>query len=194
MTKRLTAAIDSIDAANALDPNSDIDDHGNPAPKELVYGQRMSKTLHEFAPRSSEHLQLAARAQHIERWTSPRSDFAEGRTGYKKWRANLSLFHAKRAAELTEAAGYEKSDCERVAYLVQKRGIKRDDESQILEDVICLVFLESYFENFANKYSDEKIIDILQKTWAKMSDDGHAAALKISYPPRLLDLIQRALA
>ncbi|MDZ7924835.1 MAG: DUF4202 domain-containing protein [Marinagarivorans sp.] len=183
-----------IDAANSQDPNSEVHD-GNNAPKELLYSQRMTATLTKFNPEASELLHIAARGQHIERWTSLRSDYPEGRTGYKQWRAELGLFHAKRVAELMAEAGYDDDACERAKYITQKRSIKRDDDSQCLEDVACLVFIEHYMAAFANKsgYDEAKLIDIIQKTWAKMSDKGHAAALQLPLDQALLDLIGKAL-
>ncbi|WP_370978162.1 DUF4202 domain-containing protein [Agaribacterium sp. ZY112] len=181
-----------IDAANALDPNLE-EDNGQQISKELLYSQRMTSMLEAFDTSASEALKIAARAQHIERWRSPRSDYPEGRTGYKKWRANLGLFHAQRTAELMEEAGYDADSIDRVKYLVQKRGIKRDAESQCLEDVICLVFLQYYLDDFATKHDEAKLIDIIQKTWAKMSEQGHSAALKLNYQAAMLELIQKAL-
>ena len=183
-----------IDAANNQDPNIEVHEGSN-IPKELLYSQRMTAALTQFNPEASELLHIAARGQHIERWTSLRSDYPEGRTGYKQWRAELWLFHAKRVAELMAQAGYGEEACERAKYLTQKRGIKHDPESQCLEDVICLVFIEHYMAAFASKsgYDEAKLIDIIQKTWAKMSDKGHAAALQLPLSQDLLELIGKAL-
>lgn len=193
MSEPLAQALAAIDAANAMDPNHEVDRHGEMHPKELLYSRRMTEELHAFTPAPSAHLEIAARAQHIERWTSARSDYPEGRTGYKQWRAELGLFHAKRAGEIMAGVGYADDDIERVKYLVQKRGLKRDPETQTLEDVICLVFLRYYLEDFATKHTEEKLIDIIQKTWKKMSTNGHAAALKISYSEKVLEILKRAL-
>lgn len=193
MPTTLDQVLSLIDAANAKDTQLETNEQGQPIAKELLYSQRMTARLNAFQPEPSEQLQIAARGQHIERWTSPRSDYPEGRTGYKQWRANLGLFHAQRCAELMSEVGYEQKDIDRVKYLVQKRGLKRDDETQALEDVICLVFLEHYLENFAKKHSENKLIDIIQKTWAKMSERGHEAALQLPYSPDMLNLIQQAL-
>ncbi len=190
---KLAVALDAIDAANALDPNKEII-NDTEIPKELIYGQRMSETLGEFAPEASEHLQVATRAQHIERWKSARSDYPEGRSGYKKWRSQLSLFHAQRAGEIAAEAGYRESDVERIKFLVQKRQLKRDRETQTLEDIACLVFLKYYFVDFAAKHSEEKLIDIVQKTWGKMSENGQNAALKIDFPEEILIILKKSLA
>lgn len=193
MSALLTAAFVLIDQANSADPNTELDQDNIARPKELLYSQRMTARLNIFKTDASEALQIAARGQHIERWTSARSDYPEGRSAYKKWRANLGLFHAKRTAELAGEAGYSEESTQRIAYIVQKRGLNRDPESQALEDVICLVFLEHYLVDFAAKHSEEKLIDIIQKTWAKMSEQGHAAALELPYPADMLALIQKAL-
>lgn len=184
-----------FDAANAQDPNIEQWE-GAPIAKELLYAQRMSKTLLAFAPDASYALQLAARAQHIERWTSPRSNYPEGRTGYKQWRSELLLYHARRAGELMAQAGAQAEGIARVQYLIQKRSMARDPETQCLEDVICLVFIEHYLAEFAAKsgYDEAKLIDIIQKTWVKMSPRGQAAALKLPLDSHVAAVIGRALA
>ncbi len=186
-------ALLAFDLANSKDPNIEIVD-GKETPKELIYGQRMTKVLTNFEPNASTALQLAARCQHICRWESPRSDYEMNRVGYLKWRADLKKFHAKKASDILSELGFDAKIIERVAFLLQKKQLKRDDETQILEDVICLVFLEYYYEAFSAKHTDEKVIDIIQKTWKKMSESGHAAALKIAYSEKGLSLIQKALA
>lgn len=192
MNSKFEAVINKIDAANTLDPNLESAAEKS-IPKELLYSQRMSEVLDVFCPQASDHLKIAARAQHIERWKSPRSDYPEGRTGYKKWRAELGLFHAKRTGELMAEAGYDEEDINRVKYLVQKRGLRKDPETQALEDVICLVFVLYYLDDFATKHDEAKLIDIIQKTWAKMSDAGHQAALAATLPDHLASLVQKAL-
>lgn len=181
-----------LDAANALDPHLE-QDGDEMRPKELLYALRMSRHLAEFAPEASDHLKIAARGQHVERWKSPRSAYPEGRSGYKKWRAELGLFHAQRVAAIMQQAGYADEDIDRVKYLVQKRGLNRDPETQCLEDVICLVFLRYYLENFASKHAHEKMVDIIRKTWSKMSAAGQSAALDIPLSPHLQQLIGEAL-
>ncbi len=185
-------ALQAFDLANSKDPNIEVVD-GKDIPKELIYGQRMTKVLNNFEPAASTSLQLAARCQHICRWESPRSDYEMNRVGYLKWRADLKKFHAKKASDILSELGFDAETIDRVAFLLQKKQLKRDDETQTLEDVICLVFLEYYYEAFSAKHTDEKVIDIIQKTWKKMSEDGHAAALKIAYSEKGLSLIQKAL-
>lgn len=189
---QLDKTLHAIDFANSQDPNHEWVD-GQSQPKELVYGQRMSARLAVFQPGTSDHLQIAARAQHIERWKKPRGDYPEGRTGYKKWRAELGLYHAERAGQIMAEQGYAPDAIERVKFLIQKRQLHRDPESQTLEDVACLVFLEHYFAEFARKQDADKLIGIIQKTWNKMSASAQAAARQLPLSDDLLALITRAL-
>jgi hypothetical protein len=174
---RLAAVLAAIDAANAADPTREGDEAA-----ELLYGRRMSETLAAFRPGASVHLAIAARGQHVERWTRPRGDFPEGKAGYLAWREGLKRFHAGRVAGFMEAAGFPASDRERVAGLIRKEGIKRDPEAQALEDVICLVFCRWYFAPFAAKHPRDKVLDIVAKTGRKMSAEGRAAALALGLP------------
>ena len=190
----MTAALAEIDTANGRDPNQESEPGGEPVAKELLYARRMTAWLERLAPDASEAIRLAARAQHIERWTSARADFAEGREGYNRWRRELAQFHARRAGEIMEAAGYDGPMRERVAALILKKGLKTDPETQLLEDVICLVFLENYFADFSEKHDPDKIVDILRKTWRKMSPRGHDAALALDLPAPARALVERALA
>jgi len=193
MENRLKQVLDAIDRANAMDPNVSMDDDSL-RPSELVYGERMSETLDHFCETASDHLRIAVRAQHIERWTSLRDSYPTGREGYLKWRSDLKSFHARRAGELMDAAGYDQADIDRVAALIGKKGIKRDPEVQMLEDVVCLVFLKHYAGDFIAKHQDAKVVDILRKTARKMSDDGIAAATKLPLPERLGRLLTKTLA
>ena len=193
MENKLEIAFGLFDRANKNDPNKETSD-GKIFPKELLYSIRMSDKLNEFSPNASETVQLAARCQHICRWEIPRDSFEMNRNGYLTWRRELSKFHAKKASEILEEVGYNKELIDNVAFLVQKKQLKRNEETQLLEDVICLIFLEFYFENFSEKYSEEKLVDILRKTWAKMSDNGHDAALKLNLSSKSLNLLKKALA
>lgn len=184
--------IQLFDEANAQDPNTEMV-NGKAWPKELIYSKRMSECLNKFEPKASTELKLAAHAQHICRWKIPRSAYPMDRKGYHQWRNELKTFHAKTAGELMDQAGYDESTIDRVAFLLQKRKLKLDDETQTLEDVICLVFLEFYFEDFAKKYDEDKIIDIVRKTLVKMSDKGKAAALKINFTSASSSIIAKAL-
>lgn len=192
-TEQLILIVKDIDDANALDPTIDYDIHGTPHPKELLYGQRMTRTLSEFDPAASPLLQIAVRGHHIERWKSPRSDYPMDRKGYKQWRSQLMLFHAGRVEEIMMTHQATNEECDRVAFLIKKRKLRQDPETQCFEDTICLTFLEHYLDDFARKHSDEKIIDILQKTWNKMSEAGHTSAMAINYSDKGANLVKTAL-
>ena len=189
---RLEKTLAAFDAANLQDPNTEIVD-GKAVAKEWIYAQRMSAQLHRFCAAPSESLQLAARSQHICRWKSPRSDYPMDRSGYKKWRLDLAQLHGEIAGEIMAQEGYDESMIARVKDLLLKRSLKRDDEVQALEDVICLVFIEFYLEDFASKHDEEKLIDIIRKTWNKMSEKGHTAALKLPLSDAMLRLVGKAL-
>jgi len=197
MSERFEQTISLIDAANREDPNL-VDDGDKQWPKELLYGQRMSDMLQRFAPDTDEVARLAIRAQHIQRWKSPRSDYPMDRTGYYQWRTQLYQFHANTVAALMLQAGYEDADIERVKAMVGKKGLKVNPDTQLLEDIANLVFIEHYMLEFAGKhpeYSEAKWIEIIQKTWKKMSAAGQSFALagNIKLPEPLVPLIQMAL-
>lgn len=192
-SERLAATLAAFDEANRQDPNTEVVD-GTSYPKELLYGQRMTEELHRFAPDAPEILQLAARCQHIRRWESPRSDYPDGRAGYKKWRSQLGLFHGRVAGNIMAEHGYPPEDIEQLQNLLIKRNLKRDPLMQTLEDVICLVFLRHYLPAFAQKHDEAKLIDIIQKTWRKMSPEGHEAALQLPLSDDMQALVGKALA
>jgi len=188
----LARAFAKIDQANEADPNMIATAEGD-QPAELVYGRRMTQTLDAFFPDAPEELRIAARGQHIRRWTSPRADYPEGRVGYLKWRTDLKRFHAETLADIMRDCGYGEDQAARVGSLVRKERMKQDPEAQALEDVVCLVFLEHYFEAFAAKHPRDKIIDIVRKTWRKMSERGHEAALALDLPQPAAGLVAEAL-
>ncbi|GMG84661.1 hypothetical protein LNKW23_38770 [Paralimibaculum aggregatum] len=176
MTDRLETVLAAIDAANSADPTLEPEDGaaGPGRPAALLYGQRMSAELARIAPDASEHLRIAARGQHVERWTSPRSSYPEGRAGYLAWRKDLGAFHAERVGQIMAEAGYGAEDTARVGAMLRKEGIKRDPEVQMLEDVIALVFLRWYLAGFAEGRASEEVLRIAAKTARKMSAEGRA--------------------
>ena len=190
---RFETAIALIDKKNSEDPNTYVVS-GLEYPKELLYSQRMSRKLLQFKPNASKALQIAARAQHICRWKIPRDEYPMDKVGYFKWRETLKKMHAELTSEILNQVGYDDEFSNRISFLINKKLIKKNEETQILEDTICLVFLDYYFEEFAEKHEDEKVIDILQKTWVKMSDEGHAAALNLKLSDKSLSLIKQAIA
>lgn len=184
MSDRLTRALALIDDANAKDP----------AGQAVAYGRRMSETLDRFAPDAPESLKVAARAQHIERWTVPRTSYPEGRIAYLTWRKDLQKLHTRRAGEIMSACGYSEGEIARTASLLKKERLKQDPDAQTLEDVICLVFLRHEAEPFIAKHDDDKVRDILAKTVKKMSPRGLAAAAQVPMGGRLKRLLGEALA
>lgn len=186
------AATELIDAENAQDPNSEIY-QSKTYPKELLYSNRMFEKLMQFKPDASEAVQIASKAQHICRWKIARDSYPMDRVGYLKWREDLKKFHSKTTAGLLEKAGYNGDFIARVSFLIEKKLLKKDEETQLLEDVICLVFLDYYLDPFVHKHDREKMKNIILKTWNKMSDKGHAEALKINYSATNLALIKEAL-
>jgi hypothetical protein len=190
---RFEAVIAAIDAANAADPNL-IEIEGRAEPAELVYGRRMTATLARMAPHASEPLRIAARGQHIERWRIPRKSYPDGRAGYLKWRQDAKEMHAKLLGSIMAGVGYEAADVARVGALVRKEKFKLDPEAQLLEDVVCVVFLEHYLPPFMGKAEPAKLPGILAKTWRKMSEFGHEEARKLDLPPEVVSLLERGLA
>lgn len=184
MPDRLTPAFALIDAANARDPVGQAES----------YGRRMSETLDAFRPDAPEPLRIAARAQHIERWTVPRASYPEGRIAYLTWRKDLQKLHARRAGEIMAQCGYTEEEIARTGSLLRKERLKQDQDAQTLEDVICLVFLTHEADGFIAKHDDAKVRDILAKTARKMSPEGLAAAGRIAMGERLSRLLHEALA
>jgi len=186
-------AIALFDAANGEDPNQD-----EGQPKELLYAQRMTEMLHRFAPDAPEAAQLAVRAQHIKRWTVPRDSYPMTKEGYFAWRTGLYKFHADTAGELMRQAGYGDAMIERVKKAVGKRALKVNPDTQQMEDTADLVFIESYMLGFAAgkpDYNEEKWLEIIRKTWKKMSETAHTFALsgQLKLPEPLLPLITKAI-
>lgn len=192
-SERFAAAIAKIDEANAADPNREVFE-GREVPKELLYSRRMSDWLERLEPNASEALRLAAHGQHICRWTIARSSFPMDRAGYHRWRSACQRMHADKLGEILRAVGYDDETIGRVQSLVRKEKMKLDAESQLLEDVVCLVFLENYFADFARDHDEAKLIDIVRKTWKKMSPRGHDAALKLPLSDAAKTIVEKALA
>jgi len=185
-----------MDAANSEDPNIEMA-NDKEWPKELLYSHRMSDMLERYKPMADHVAKLAIRGQHIQRWKSPRSAYPMNRQGYHQWRTNLYKFHADEVAALMAKAGFDEESRERVKKAVGKRGLRINADTQLLEDVASLVFIEHYMLAFAAKhpeYEEEKWIDIIRRTWKKMSPDAHTFALEgnIKLPEALVPLIQKA--
>jgi hypothetical protein len=193
-TQRYTAVIGDIDRANADDPRKIVVEGGT-RPYEVVYSERMTERLAAMYPEASELLRIAARGQHVRRFDIPRARFAQGRDGYNEWRRTCREHHAKLLRDIMSRHGYDSQEVEHVAKLVKKEQLKKDKESQALENVVDVVFLEHYFDEFYGKYShydDAKIIDIIGKTLRKMSPKGHQTALALDLPERTRKLVLAA--
>ena len=176
--------MERFDAANAQDPRG----------VELPYAQRLSAWVERLATDASEELRLAARAQHICRWVIPRESYPPGRIGYLKWREDLKQFHARKAGEILRQLGYEETTVARVQDLIRKRNFPRNPEGRVLEDALCLVFLETQFAETTAKTGDEKMIGILQKTWRKMTPQAQQIALAVPMTTECRALVEKALA
>lgn len=190
--RNIDAVFKLIDEYNSQDPNIEII-NSEEYPKELLYAERMSACLDQFAPEASPALKIATRAQHIGRWQIPRSEFPQDRKGYLQWRNKLKELHAQITAQILTETGFNQTFTEEVCELIRKKDLRINPDTQTLEDVICLVFLQYYLQDFADSKDEEKVVDILRKTWRKMSEKGRSAALKLSLTPRVEMLIKSAL-
>ncbi len=188
MTEQFQSTIRRFDAENSLDPNLE-----NGQPRELLYAQRLTDWVLKLCPDASEPLRLAARCQHICRWQSPRESYPMTRPGYLKWRAELKKFHAQKSGEILRETGYDDETIRRVQDLNLKKYFPANPEVCVLEDALCLVFLEFQFAALASKSDDEKMINALRKSWEKMTEAARAEALKLNYGERETSLIGRAL-
>ena len=193
-TDRFQQVIRSIDEANGEDPNSEVVD-GVAQPKEQLYGMRMQKWVEELDPGAPEALRIAARSQHIRRWEIPRSDYPMDRKGYLRWRTTLYGFHADKASEILRAAENDDETIERVQTLLQKRNLRTDADVQTLEDAAALVFLIHHLDDFLQRddIGEEKAINIIRKTWKKMTERGHEAASALALSEKSVALLERAL-
>ena len=190
---RFIKTIAAFDSLNSQDPNV-LASEGGPVPKELHDALAMTHWVDALYPDASEAVHLAARCQHLCRWEMPRGDYPEGRKGYLRWRSDLKKWHAQKSAELLRAHGYEDATVQAVTTINLKEGLKSNQDVQQIEDALCLVFLETQFESYLSQWEEDKIIRILQKTWAKMSERGHAAALQLPLSEHATRLVQQALA
>lgn len=186
--KKFEAALARFDAENARDPNAE-----NGRPRELLYAQRLTDWVLKLCPDASEPLRLAARCQHLCRWEIPRASYPMTRAGYLKWRADLKKFHAQKAGETLKDIGYDDETIRRVQDLNLKKHFPGDAETRVLEDALCLVFLQFQFADLAAKSDDDKMVNALQKSWQKMTGTARAEALKLEFGPREKSLLQRAL-
>jgi hypothetical protein len=189
VTEKFQAAVKRFDEENSRDPNFE-----NSQPRELLYAQRLTDWVLKLCPAASEILLLAARCQHICRWQSPRENYPMTRAGYLKWRADLKKFHAQKSCEILREVGYDDETIRRVEDLNLKKNFPADPEIRVLEDALCLVFLEFQFAALVAKSDDGKMINAVRKSWEKMTEPARAEALKLNFGAREKNLIERALA
>jgi hypothetical protein len=189
VTEKFQTAIKRFDEENSRDPNFE-----NSQPRELLYAQRLTDWVLKLCPAASEILLLAARCQHICRWQSPRENYPMTRAGYLKWRADLKKFHAQKSGEILREVDYDDETIRRVQDLNLKKNFPADPEIRVLEDALCLVFLEFQFAALVAKSDDGKMINAVRKSWEKMTEPARAEALKLNFGAREKNLIERALA
>jgi Domain of unknown function (DUF4202) len=189
---RFEAALSRFDQENAKDPNLE-QSGGRSVPRELLYAQWLTDWVLRLCPEASESLRLAARCQHLCRWMVPRDSYPMTRPGYLKWREDLKHFHAEKAGAILREVGYSEETTARVQSLNLKKNFPRDPEGRVLEDALCLVFLERQLADLAGKSTDDKMINALRKSWNKMTPAAHALALGIPYGPREKALLEQAL-
>jgi hypothetical protein len=193
MSDRLTQAFAAFDAYNEKDPNKESF-QGKSYPKELLYSLRMTEQLESFAPDSAEYHKLAARCQHIGRWEIPRSKYPMDKKGYLQWRNTLKQHHASIAEKILTECGYDKNIIDIVKFLLLKKQLHTNPDTQLLEDVICLVFVQYYLDDFAEKHQqeEEKVVDILRKTLKKMSARAITEAGKLISSEHCRKLLEKA--
>ena len=189
--ERLQRAFDAFDAYNSKDPNKETY-KGKGHPKELLYAIRMTERLNQYSPAAPEYIQLAARSQHIGRWEMPRKDYAMDRKGYLQWRNQLKFHHARIAEGILLACDYDLHTIETVKFLLLKRELQQNPDTQLLEDVICLVFIEHYLEDFAAQHEHPKVVDIVKKTMKKMTQRAINSVGTLDLSEKVKNVIQAA--
>lgn len=181
--------MNAFDAYNANDPVVETE-NGTAIAKELLYAKRMTRKLLDYVPQANECLQLAARSQHIGRWEIGRGKYPMNKKGYFQWRNELKKHHASITSQILNNCGYDQDSVNKVCSLLLKNSENLD--AQVLEDVICLVFLEYYVDEFASKHEDSKVVDILRKTAKKMSPQAFEAVSQVPLSNRIKNLINEA--
>ena len=190
---RLEKAFELFDNYNKQDPRT-INYNGNKHPYEYFYALQLHDWVKKLEPNAGEALLLASRCQHIGRWEIPREQYPKGKAGYLTWRKELAKFHAAKAGELLQQAGYNDDEIKAVQHILLKEQLKFDKEVQVMEDALCLVFLQFQYDDFLQQHDEEKVIRILKKSWGKMNDAGRQAALQLQYSEKGKALLEKALA
>lgn len=189
---RFLAAIQAFDDANAQDPNREVWE-GTEHPREQLYARRLTDWVLRLAPDASEPLRLAARCQHLCRWEIPRDSYPADRPGYLRWRKDLQRLHARKSGEILSAAGYDADTLAQVQGLNLKLDPGHNPDLQVLEDALCLVFLQFQLSDLIRRTDEEKVVNALRKSWGKMSEQGRTAALGLAYGETEKALVAHAL-
>ncbi|MCY3958228.1 MAG: DUF4202 domain-containing protein [Chloroflexi bacterium] len=189
---RLRRALACIDEINRADPHQ-IQVRGESRPKELTHAAMVSAWIERLRPDADDALRIAAHGHHVRRWAIPRAEYPLGRRGYLRWRQALQEIHADTLGEVMTEAGYDTASIERARNLVRKRNLRRDADVQALEDALCLVFLETQLREFRTRQPDDRVADILRKTWDKMSAEARALAVELDLAPDDRRFLQRVL-
>ncbi len=189
---RLRQALERIDEFNSADPH-EIQVRGEARPKELTHAAMVSAWIERLRPDADDALRIAAHGHHVRRWTIPRREYPQGRRGYLRWRQALQELHAATLGEVMTEAGYEAAAIERAQDLVRKKNLRRDPDVQILEDALCLVFLETQLGDFRARQQDDRVSEILRKTWDKMSAEARVLAIDLDLAPDDRRFLQRVL-
>jgi len=192
-SNRFQTALRRFDEENARDPNRvAFAGSSKSRPRELVYSQWLTDWVQRLDPQASEPLRLAARAQHLCRWEIPRSAFPQTRDGYLQWREALKKFHAQKTGDILRDVGYSEDMIASVQDLIRKKNFPADPEARVIEDALCLVFLQRQFAELAAKNSDQKMVSVLQKSWKKMTPKAQQLAMTLAYSPKEKRLLEQA--
>ncbi len=190
---KIIQAHEKMNELNARDPQTIETADGHKRPRELVMAERLERWVKKVVPQPSTALLLASRCQHLMRFAVPRSEYEPGRIGYLKWRKDLAKMHADRAEEILREVDFDEETIAAVRQINLKQGLKTNPDAQAMEDALCLSFLEHEYPEFSAKHPDDKVIDIVRKTWAKMSPRGQELALALPLEGRPGALVQQAL-
>lgn len=186
-------AVAALCQANSEDPRR-VEADGVSVPQEVAHANALVAWVRRLTDDPPDALVLAAYGQHIRRWQHPRSEYPEGRTGYLRWRTALYAFHAAECSRLLRESGVAEATVQRVAQLVAKKCPPGDADAQALEDGLCLVFLENEFADLAGRLGDDRTVEVVRKTWRKMSPAARNAALGLPLSPAERDIVERAIA
>ena len=192
MEERLRRTLERIDEENMQDPTKESWEHGD-MPSAWVYGQRMTAWLHKLTPEPSQELQIAARAQHIRRWDVPRDTFPANRKGYLDWRVRMYDYHAEKALAIMQELGWDEDAQYQVNFYLHKRCLQTNREVQFLEDCACLIFIQYQLLDIAREHREQKVTRIIQKTWDKMTEQGHREVFAIGLPDEVHELLDKVM-